>query len=57
VHHGKIHKEKSNKMQQCINIFIISYLYDTVPNKVHQLHVQQPSMYEKPEATSAVLGS
>jgi hypothetical protein len=24
---------------------------------VHQLHVQQPSTYEKPEAASAVLGS
>ena len=29
----------------------------TVPNNVHQLHVQQPSTYEKPEAASAVLGS
>jgi hypothetical protein len=29
----------------------------TVPDKVHQLHVQQPSMYEKPEAASVVLGS
>jgi len=29
----------------------------TVPDNVHQLHVQQHSTYEKPEATSAVLGS
>jgi hypothetical protein len=28
-----------------------------MPDKVHQLHVQQLSTYEKPEATSAVLGS
>ena len=28
-----------------------------VPDKVHQLHVQQPYTYEKPEAASAVLGS
>jgi hypothetical protein len=28
-----------------------------VPDNIHQLHVQQPSMYEKPEAASAVLGS
>jgi hypothetical protein len=28
----------------------------TVPENV-QLHVQQPSMYEKPEAAIAVLGS
>jgi hypothetical protein len=28
-----------------------------VPDKVHQLHVQQPSTYEKPETASAVLGS
>jgi hypothetical protein len=27
------------------------------PVNVHQLHVQQPFKYEKPEATSAVLGS
>jgi len=86
-------------MQQCINIFIIPYLYEaqqvsgdtppnirslklhwqplvfhtwkvvgrvvvercqaqyTVPDNVHQLHVQQPFTYEKPEAVSAVLGS
>jgi hypothetical protein len=29
----------------------------SVPNNVHQLHVQQPSTYAKPEAASAVLGS
>jgi len=27
-----------------------------LPANVHQLHVQQPSTYEKPEAASAVLG-
>jgi hypothetical protein len=27
------------------------------PDNVHQLHVQQPSTYEKPEAASEVLGS
>jgi hypothetical protein len=40
--------------------FIIPYLYEAqqyVPDNVHQLHVQQPSTYEKPEAASAVLGS
>jgi hypothetical protein len=29
----------------------------TLPEKVQQLHVQQPSTYAKPEAASAVLGS
>jgi len=29
----------------------------SVPDNVHQPHVQQPSTYEKPEAASAVLGS
>jgi hypothetical protein len=29
----------------------------TVPDNVHQLHVHQPSTYEEPEATRAVLGS
>jgi len=28
VHHSTIRKEKANKMQQCINIFIIPYLYE-----------------------------
>jgi len=28
-----------------------------LPDNVHQLHVQQPSTYEKPDAASAVLGS
>ena len=30
---------------------------ETVPDNVHQLHVQQLPTYEKPQATSAVLGS
>jgi len=29
----------------------------TVPDNVHQLHVQQPSTYKKPEVACAVLGS
>jgi hypothetical protein len=80
----EIHKEKSNKIQQCIKIFIIPYLYEaqhvsgdtrliirslklhwtlsgtvfsTLPDNFHQLQIQQPSTYEKPEAASAVLGS
>jgi len=28
VHHNTIRKEKSNKMHQCIKIFIIPYLYE-----------------------------
>jgi len=28
-----------------------------MPDNVHQLHLQQPSTYEKPEAASEVLGS
>jgi hypothetical protein len=28
----------------------------TVPDNVHHLHVQQPSMYKKPETANAVLG-
>jgi hypothetical protein len=28
VHDSTIHKEKSNKMQQCVKIFIIPYLYE-----------------------------
>jgi len=29
----------------------------TMPDNIHQLHIQQPSTYEKPEAASAGLGS
>ena len=37
---------------------IIRRLLDMyVVDNVHQLHVQQPSTHEKPEAASAVLGS
>jgi len=28
VHRSKIHKEKFNKIQQCMKIFIIPYLYE-----------------------------
>jgi len=28
MHHSKIHKKKSNKMRQCIKLFIIPYLYE-----------------------------
>jgi hypothetical protein len=31
--------------------------YDTLPDNVQQLHVQQLSTYAKPEAAGAVLGS
>jgi hypothetical protein len=47
--------------------FIIPYLYEaqhisgiarySVPDNIYQLHVQQPSTYEKSEAASAVLCS
>jgi hypothetical protein len=67
----EIHKEKSNKMQQSINIFLFhiymklnvlrathgTETFHTVPENVHQLHGQQPSTYEEPEAGSAVLDS
>jgi hypothetical protein len=65
-------KEKSNKMQQCIKILLF-HIYmkfnmfrathhpssraQYVPDNVHELHVQQPSTYEKPEAPIAVLDS
>jgi len=29
----------------------------TMPDNIHQLRIQHPSTYEKPEAASAVLGS
>jgi len=43
------------------SLWIVLWCMDVVrhsaPDNVHQLHVQQPSTYEKPEADSAVLGS
>ena len=53
VHHSTIHKEKSKR---CNNVSKFYYSI-FMPDNVHQLHVQQPSTYEKPEAASAVLGS
>jgi hypothetical protein len=52
-------------MQQCIKILFHIYMnlnIFRVTNRpssvsVQQLHVQQPSMYAKPEAASAVLSS
>jgi len=36
---------------------LVDVVRHSVPDNVHQLPVQQPSTYEKPEAASAVLGS
>jgi len=53
-------------MQQCIKILFHIYMKlnmfratrcQAEPDSVHQLHIQQPSTYAKPEAASAVLGS
>jgi hypothetical protein len=47
------------KIQQDATMYqnFIPYLYEaqhTVPDNVHQIHVQQPYTYEKPVAASAV---
>jgi len=42
---------------QCCIAALQTVVRHSVPYNVHQLHVQQPSTYEKPEAASAVLGS
>jgi hypothetical protein len=39
------------------NIRSLKLHWQPVSDNVHQLHVQQPSTYEKAEAASAVLGS
>jgi hypothetical protein len=51
--HRLIHIENPTRCNSVSKL--ISYLYEAV--SVQQLHVQQPSTYEKPEAASAVLGS
>jgi hypothetical protein len=42
VHHSTIHKEKSNKMQQYIKLFIISYLYKAQHVSGDTAHHQEP---------------
>jgi hypothetical protein len=45
-------------MQQYIkSLFYICEAQIFYLSSVHQLHIQQPSTYAKPEAASAVLGS
>ena len=40
-----------------LKLQLVDVVRHSVPDNVHQLHVQQPSTYAKPEAASAVLGS
>jgi hypothetical protein len=69
---NKVAVNSQRKIQQDATMyqnFIIPYLYEaqhvsgdippniTVPDNIHQLHVQQPSTYKKPEAASVVVGS
>jgi hypothetical protein len=60
-----IHKENSTRCNNVskflffhiymkLNMFVVGH---NVPDDIHQLHIQQPSTYEKPEAANAVLGS
>jgi hypothetical protein len=37
--------------------WMVNVVRHTAPDHVHRLQVQQPFTYEKPEVTSAVLGS
>jgi hypothetical protein len=42
----------------CLDVYLVDIVRNIiVPDNVHQLHVQQPSTYETPEAANAVLGS
>jgi len=40
-----------------MDVQLVDVVRHSVPDNVHQLHIQQPLMYEKPEVASAVLGS
>jgi len=44
-------------MEGCWTCSWLDVVRHTVPDNVHQLHVQQPSTYKKLEAVSAALGS
>jgi hypothetical protein len=63
VHHSTIHKEKSNKMQQCINIFIIPYLYEAqhvsgdTPPIIRSLKLHwQPLVFHMRKVVARVVG-
>jgi hypothetical protein len=42
VHHSKIHKEKSNKMQQCIKIYYSIFILSSTSFGRHTAHHQEP---------------
>jgi len=42
VHHSKIHKEKSNKMQQCIKIYYSTFIWSSTCFGRHTAHHQEP---------------
>ena len=63
VYHSTIHKEKSNKMQQCIKIFIIPYLYEAqhvsgdTPPIIRSLKLHwQPLVFHSWEVVGRVAG-
>ena len=46
-----------NIVEGCLYVYLVDVARHGVPGNVHQLHIQQLSTYDKPEAASAVLGS
>jgi hypothetical protein len=63
VDHSKIRKEISNKMQQCIKLFIIPYLYKAQhvsgfkPSIIWSLNVHwQPQVFHKWKVAERVVG-
>jgi len=42
VHHSTIHTEKSNKMQQCINIYYFIFIWSSTCFGRHTAHHQEP---------------
>jgi hypothetical protein len=63
VHHSTIHKEKSNKMEQCIQIFIIPYLHEAqhvlgdTPPIIRSLKLHwQPLVFHKWKVVGRVAG-
>ena len=52
-----MHGSRTPDVEGCLYVWLVDVFRHTVPDNVHQLHVQKPSTYEKPEAASEVLGS
>jgi hypothetical protein len=48
MHHSTIHKEKSNKMQQCIKFYYSIFIWSSTCFGRHTAHHQEPKLHWQP---------